>query len=55
MAKSRLRAKRNKYYQKANKDWLFDRKSKLPLIIAGIILSLFALMAVIGAIKQFFR
>lgn len=55
MAKSRLRPNRKKYNSKTKKNWLFDKKSNILLIIFGVFLSIVAILTVVGVIMKYVR
>ena len=55
MAKSRLRPNRKKYYNNVKKNWLFDKKSNMLLIVFGIFLAIAAILALIGAIQKYIQ
>ena len=55
MAKSRLRPNRNKYYHDTKKEWLFNKNSNILLIIFGIILTVVAIVGLVGAILKYYK
>lgn len=55
MAKSRLRPKRKKYFQKPKKLWLFDKKSNILLVLFGIFLSVMAILSLIGVFVKYYK